>query len=93
MIGLESLPKEFKLLLYYSFLSSLINIGLSLIGEWRVDIYVAFQIISFIVIKSTLSPFHPRVERYLDNVNIVLLVVLVSVIVFRVLVVVGVIGI
>ncbi len=90
---LEVIPKEYKLLLYYSIIVSIINIGLSLFGEWRVDIYAALQILAFIMLRSTMSPFHPKVEEYLGKISTILLIVLIIIIAFRIITVVGVFGI
>ncbi len=90
---LETSLKEYKLLIYYSIIAAMINIGLSLFGEWRVDIYVALQILAFIMLRFTMAPFHPTVEKYLGKISTILLIVLIVIIMFRVLTVVGILGI
>ena len=89
---LETLLKEYKLLAYYSIIAAMVNIGLSLFGEWRVDIYAALQILAFIMLRFTMAPFHPKVEGYLSKISTILLIVLIAIIAFRVLTVVGILG-
>ncbi len=81
---LRSMGKELKLLWYYSLFVIVVNTILPLMGEWRVDVYVILQSLWFVFLRLLLAPFSEKVELYLNKITPIIIVLLVSLITYRI---------
>ncbi len=80
----RDMGKELKLLWYYSLFVILVNTILPLMGEWRVDVYVILQSLWFVFLRLLLAPFSEKIEYYLNKITPVIIVLLVSLITYRI---------
>ncbi len=81
----KNVGKELKLLWYYVVFVVIINAILPLIGEWRVDVYIILYTLWFVFLRLLFAPFSEKVEFYLNKIIPAVLLIVVSLIAYRII--------